>query len=99
MLPQTKKWLRANNYSTYVLGVIKGKKVYLTELDVRYIQVLCKNCSNNEQFEQFKKDYIIYDGKTKKCRKMVFTKGGYFDEPFTCGLFSANKELSKKLMY
>lgn len=98
MLPQTKAFLRNKKYTNVVLGIIKGKKTYLNELDVRYIQIMCKECTE-EQFKQFKKDYIIYDGKTKKCRKMTITKSGYFDTPFSCGILSACTELSRRLMF
>lgn len=98
MLPITKKYLKENNFQIKILGIIEGKKKILTEIDVRVLQNICKNLPD-EDFENFKRNHIIYDGLKRSCRKMVWTKSGYFDEPFTCGLFEVNSKLSRQLIF
>lgn len=70
-----------------------GKLVYLTETEIRALQVMCKRDPS------LRDNIVVYDGRTKRGSKILpITKDGYFDESPTTNIFSINTRLSRELM-
>lgn len=70
-----------------------GKLVYLTETEIRALQVMCKRNPS------LRDDIVVYDGRTKRGSKILqITEDGYFDEPPTTSIFSVNTKLFRALM-
>ncbi len=70
-----------------------GKLVYLTETEIRALQVMCKRDPS------LRDNIIVYDGRTKRGSKILpIDSDGYFDEPPTTNIFSINTRLSRELM-
>jgi hypothetical protein len=83
-----------------VAAIINGKLMYLSEPQVRYLQVKCSQCETEEEYETFKKNHIIYSGRTKRKSKhiMIFRRDGKFFNEFENGFFSLNADLAFKII-
>ena len=65
--------------------------MYLDENEVRYLQVKCSLCKSDEEFEDFKKNHIIYDRATKRgANRMIWRKDGCFTNEFQKGFFDTS---------
>lgn len=74
---------------------VDGKIYYFTEYELRALQVMVKNMTD-EEFEEFNQRVIIYNGAFKRYSKPVsICRDGYLDEPIK--IFSAVSKLSKEL--
>lgn len=82
-----------------VAAIINGKLMYLSEPQVRYLQVKCSQCKTDEEYEIFKKNHIIYSGSTKRKSKhiMEFRRDGIFSNEFEGGFYTVNSDLAFKL--
>lgn len=70
-----------------------GKLVYLTETEIRALQVMCKRDPS------LRDNIVVYDGRTKRGSKILSINSyGYFDEPPTTNIFSIDTRLSRELM-
>ncbi len=85
-------------YHQKVAAEVYGKIVYLTEAEVRALQVLakCKAKESDEAFEEFTENVIIYSHCHKRSskHKMIFRKDGTFVNDFEPGFFDINSSLA-----
>jgi hypothetical protein len=87
--------MREFGYKTNKVAVeLDGKVCYLTETEVRALQVMVMR--NPELRESIK----IYNGRTKRGSDVInIYKNGYLDAPFHSGFFDTNTKLSRALMF
>ena len=93
--------LHKMNYAYKVAADIYGKTVYITEAEVRALQVLAKRKAeeSDEAFAEFTENVIVYAGPRKRSsRKMIFQKDGSFENDFECGFFDVNTQLAAMLL-
>lgn len=98
-----KDTMREFGYKTNKVAVeIKGEVQYMTEPEIRALQVIAKRTyeESEARFNDFCKDVIVYSGryKSKSKHQMHFCKDGYFDEEFEPGFYSVNTNLSHELL-
>ena len=88
-------------YHQKVAAEVYGKIVYLTEPEVRALQVLAKRKAedSDEDFKEFTDNVIIYSHchKRRSKYKMIFRKDGNFENEFEPGFFDVNKRLYELL--
>jgi hypothetical protein len=98
--------LREHHSTTEKVAVeICGKLQYLTEREIRALQVIAcrKALESEEAFDEFTSNVIVYKGRRKghlrdkSSRIMHFQKNGKFEEPFDPGFFDVNDELAMTL--
>ena len=89
-------------YHQKVAAEVYGKIVYLTEPEVRALQVLAKRKAekSDEAFKEFTDNVIIYSHchKRRSKHKMVFRKDGKFDNDFEPGFFDVNSNLTFEIL-
>lgn len=94
--------MRGYNYSPKIAAEIGGKILYLTEGEVRALQIMAKQKAeeSDEAFEDFCKNVIVYSNFKKRTSKykMVFQKNGLFEKDFECGFYSACVRMSLELL-
>lgn len=85
-------------YHQKVAAEVYGKIVYLTEPEVRALQVLAKRKAeeSDEAFKEFTDNVIIYSHchKRRSKHKMVFRKDGKFENDFEPGFYDVNSNLA-----
>lgn len=78
---------------------IYGTFMYLSEAEVRYLQLKCKMCKTDSEFEEFQKNHIIYDRAPKrKAKQMIWQRNGCFENDFKSGFFDLCTILSTDLL-
>ena len=89
-------------YHQKVAAEVYGKIVYLTEPEVRALQVLAKRKAeeSDEAFKEFTDNVIIYSHmhKRRSKHKMVFRKDGKFENDFEQGFFDVNSNLAFEIL-
>lgn len=89
-------------YHQKVAAEVYGKIVYLTEPEVRALQVLAKRKAeeSDEAFKEFTDNVIIYSHCHKRIskHKMVFRKDGKFENDFEPGFYDVNSKLAIELL-
>lgn len=89
-------------YTEKVAAEIYGKIYYLTEVEVRFLQVKAKKAAqeSDEAFEEFCNNIIIYSGKAKRNSKhiMKFQKDGSFANDFEYQFYTLDMELAKEII-
>lgn len=99
---EARKIARQYKYCPKIAAEINGKVLYLTEGEVRALQIIAKEKAeeSDEAFEQFCKDVIIYSNAHKKSSKhtMIFRKDGNFENDFECGFFSATSYMALEIL-
>ena len=89
-------------YHQKVAAEVYGKIVYLTEPEVRALQVLAKRKAeeSDEAFKEFTDNVIIYSHchKRRSKHKMVFRKDGKFENEFEPGFFDVNSTLVLEIL-
>lgn len=87
---------------TKVAVEVYGKLVYLTEPEVRALQVLAKRKAKEsaEAFLEFTSNVIVYSGASKRSSKhiMMFSVDGSFVNDFEPGFFDVNTKLEMELL-
>jgi len=88
-------------YHQKVAAEVYGRFVYITESEVRALQVLAKRKAeeSDEAFKEFTDNVIIYSHNSKRRSKhmMIFRKDGKFENDFEPGFFDVNKRLYELL--
>lgn len=90
--------LREFGYKTNKVAVeIYGKLYYLTEVEIRGLQVMAKRAAekSDESFKEFTENVIVYSSRYKSRAKhtMVFRKDGCFANDFEPGFEDMNDKL------
>lgn len=84
---------RNYGYVKTIAAEIYGKVLYLTEGEVRALQIMAKEKAeeSDEAFDEFCENVIVYSNVKKKIskHKMKFQKDGSFENDFENGFFSA----------
>ena len=84
-------------YHQKVAAEVYGRPCYLTEPEVRALQVLAKRKAeeSDEAFREFTENVIIYSHRYKRRSKhtMIFRKDGLFENKFEPGFFDVNDML------
>ena len=71
-----------------------GKIVYLTETEVRALQVMVKRDPS------IRENIKIYNGRTKRGSEIIdICENGYLDKPLSNDFFAINTKLSRDLMF
>lgn len=91
--------LREVGYKTSKVAVeVYGKLFYMTEAEVRALQVMAKRKAeqSDEAFKEFTDNIIVYSAGTKRRSKhtMVFRKDGCFANDFEPGFMDVNEKLA-----
>lgn len=101
-LIEARRICRKYNYVKKIAVEINGKLLYLTEGEVRALQLLARQKADesDEAFEQFCKDVVVYSNFQKRKSKytMKFQKDGCFANEFECGFFNANAHMACELL-
>lgn len=90
-----------NNIKVYnhCAAEIYGTFMYLSEAEVRFLQLKCKMCKTEAEFEEFRKNHIIYDRATKRgAKQMIWRRDGRFANDFKSGFFDLCAILSTDLL-
>ena len=92
-MSQAHKIMFKYGYSKTVAAEIRGKILYLTEGEVRALQIIAKQKAKESEkaFKEFCEEVVIYSGCKKRSSKhrMIFQKNGLFENEFEKGFFSA----------
>ena len=87
---------------TKVAAEVYGKLVYLTEPEVRALQVLAKRKAKEsaKAFLEFTSNVVVYSGASKRSSKhiMMFSVDGSFVNDFEPGFFDVNYKLANELI-
>lgn len=88
-------------YHQKVAAEVYGKICYLTEAEVRALQVLAKRKAeeSDEAFKEFTENVIVYSHCRKRIskHKMIFRKDGKFENDFEPGFYDVNGKLAFEL--
>lgn len=88
-------------YHQKVAAEVYGKIVYLTEPEVRALQILAKRKAekSDDAFKEFTDNVIIYSHCHKRSskHKMVFRKDGKFENDFEPGFFDVSGKLALEI--
>lgn len=102
IMSQAHKIMFKYGYSKTVAAEIRGKVLYLTEGEVRALQIMAKQKAeeSEEAFKEFCEEVVIYSGCKKRSSKhrMIFQKDGCFKNEFEKGFFSACAMMSLELL-
>lgn len=102
IMSQVHKVMRKFDCCKTVAAEIRGKLLYLTETEVRALQIIAKQKAeeSEEVFKEFCEDVVIYSGCKKRSSKhrMIFQKNGCFENEFEKGFFSACGMMAIELM-
>lgn len=89
-------------YHQKVAAEVYGKIVYLTEPEVRALQILAKRRAeeSKEAFLEFCENIIVYSGSRKRSSKhtMLFAEDGSFINDFEDGFFDVNYKLANEII-
>ena len=89
-------------YHQKVAAEVYGKIVYLTEPEVRALQVLAKRKAeeSDEAFKEFTDNVIIYSHchKRRSKHKMIFRKDGKFENDFEPGFYDVCSLLALEIV-
>lgn len=89
-------------YHQKVAAEVYGKICYLSEPEVRALQVLAKRKAeeSDEAFREFTDNVIIYSHMHKRRSKhrMIFRKDGKFENDFEDGFFDVNYKLALEIL-
>lgn len=93
---------RKYGYCNKIAVEIGGKLRYMTEGEVRALQILAKQAAerSKEDFEGFCKNVVVYSNtqKRKSKYKMIFREDGCFENDFECGFFSACSDMAFEIL-
>lgn len=93
---------REYQYTKTIAAEIYGKILYLTEGEVRALQIMAKEKAeeSDESFNEFCENVIVYSNVKKKISKykMKFQKDGNFENNFENGFFSANAMMALEIL-
>ena len=85
-----------------VAAEIYGRRVYITEAEVRALQILAKRRAeeSEEAFLEFCENVIVYSGSRKRSSKhiMLFAEDGSFINDFEDGFFDVNYKLANEII-
>lgn len=85
------------NYINKVAVDIYGKIYYLTEAQVRALQIVAAKLANTnkEAFENFKKNVVVYSGRdiTHSEHVVHWRDNGFFEDNFQEGFYSIGYDL------
>lgn len=99
---EARRVARKYGYCKTIAVEISGKLLYMTEGEVRALQILAKEAAleSKEAFEDFCKNVIVYSNYNKRKSKytMTFTKSGNFLEEFENGFFTANDKMAAEIL-
>lgn len=94
---EARRVARKYGYCKTIAVEISGKLLYMTEGEVRALQILAKQAAekSDEAFQEFCENVIVYSNTKKRNSKykMIFRKDGFFENEFECGFFSACSEM------
>ena len=94
--------LRGLHYHSKVAAEIYGKLVYITEAEVRALQILAKRKASESEaaFLDFCENVIVYSGANKRSSKhiMMFGQDGRFINDFEPGFYDVNSELAFEIL-
>lgn len=94
--------LHALRYHHKVAAEIYGKLVYITEAEVRALQILAKRRAeeSEEAFLEFCENVIVYSGSSKRSSKhiMMFAEDGTFINDFEDGFLDVCPKLALQLI-
>lgn len=94
--------LHALRYHHKVAAEIYGRLVYITEAEVRALQILAKRRAeeSEEAFLEFCENVVVYSGASKRSSKhiMMFSVDGSFVNDFEPGFFDVNTKLAMDLL-
>ena len=94
--------LRDLHYHAKVAAEIYGRLVYITEAEVRALQILAKRRAeeSEEAFLEFCENVIVYSGSRKRSSKhiMLFEEDGSFINDFEDGFFDVNYKLANEII-
>ena len=94
--------LHGLHYHSKVAAEIYGKLVYITEAEVRALQILAKRraAESEESFLEFCENVIIYSGSAKRSSKhiMMFAEDGSFINDFEDGFLDVNTKLALEIL-
>lgn len=97
-----RKIARNYGYVKTIAAEIYGKILYLTEGEVRALQIMAKEKAeeSDEAFNEFCENVIVYSNVKKKSSKykMKFQKDGNFENNFENGFFSANAMMALEIL-
>lgn len=89
-------------YHSKVAAEVYGSVCYLTEAEVRALQVLAKRKAeeSDEAFKEFTENVIIYSHcrKRRSKHRMVFRRDGIFENDFEDGFFDVNAKLAFEIL-
>lgn len=102
IMSQAHKIMFKYGYSKTVAAEIRGKLLYLTEGEVRALQIMAKQKAeeSEEAFKEFCDEVVVYSGCKKRSSKhrMIFQEDGCFKNEFENGFFSACAMMSLELL-
>ena len=102
IISQAHKIMREFGYCKTVAAEIRGKLLYLTEGEVRALQIMAKQKADEseEAFKEFCEEVVIYSGCKKRSSKhrMIFQKNGYFENEFDKSFYNACAQMAIELM-
>lgn len=88
--------LRKNRFREEVDAKIYGYEMKLNEYQIRAIQIILHN-TTDEHFKELTENIIIYSG-PKRHEKMIFRRDGKFENEFEKGFYYINTELALQIL-
>lgn len=88
--------LKKNKFRKEVDAKIYGYEMKLNEYQVRTIQVILHN-TTDEHFKELKENIIIYSG-PKRHEQMIFNRDGKFENNFERGFYDINSNLMLQIL-
>jgi len=102
LVKEANKLLCQHKYTNKVACEIYGHIRYLSEAEVRALQVLAKRAADTSEdaFNDFTQNVVVYSARTKRSskHKMIFRKDGKFSNDFEGGFFSTCANLAFEIM-
>ena len=102
IISQAHKIMREFGYCKTVAAEIRGKLLYLTEGEVRALQIMAKQKADEseEAFKEFCEEVVIYSGCKKRSSKhrMIFQKDGCFKNDFDKNFYNACVQMAIELI-
>lgn len=89
-------------YHQKVAAEVYGRPCYLTEAEVRALQILAKRKAEESDgaFREFAENVIVYSHRYKRRskHKMIFRKDGTFENDFEEGFYDVNAKLAFEIL-
>lgn len=95
--------MKKAGYRTNKVAVeIYGKLMYMTETEIRALQVVARDKANESEaaFNEFCSNVIVYSSRSKRKAKhtMIFRKDGKFSNEFETGFYDVNSNLAFEIL-